>query len=105
VSLSPSHGPADHDTRHAVFQGELRHWSGGDWRIGYARKDQKRKRWDSQRGFTGQVTLGAMNMGVKQYNADIARSMLLVRWGFPRAWVAWLGFDLIKGIDNDVQGR
>ena len=25
-------------------------WSGGDWRIGRARKDREREGWDSQRG-------------------------------------------------------
>jgi hypothetical protein len=44
------------------------------------RKSRKRKRWDSQRSFTPDtITLGAMRIGVKQYNVGLNRSTRLVR--------------------------
>jgi len=41
---------------------------------------KRREGWDSQRSFTpNNITLGVMNTGVKQYNADFDSSMILAR--------------------------
>ncbi len=45
---------------------------------------RKRKKWDSQRSLTpDNITLDAMSTGVKQYNAELGRSMILARCGAP----------------------
>ena len=44
------------------------------------RRSRKRKRWDSQRSFTPDtITLGAMGMGVKHYNAVTNSSTIQAR--------------------------
>jgi len=41
---------------------------------------RRRKRWNSQRSFTpDNITLGALHMGVKRYNAGLYNSTILAR--------------------------
>src|SRR5687767_13549841 len=50
-------------------------WSGGDWRIGRARKDQETREMEQPAELhTNEFTLGALSAVVKQYNAVLNRS-------------------------------
>jgi hypothetical protein len=62
------HRPANHNTQHAAVQRNSGIGAAETEESVTLRRSRKRKRWDSQRGFTpDNITLGAMNMRVKLY--------------------------------------
>jgi hypothetical protein len=80
------YGSADHDTRHAAVQRNSGIGAAETGESVTPGRIRKRKRLGQSAELQPDtITLGAMSTGVKQYNADLDRSMILVRcearWG------------------------